>query len=69
MKLDVGHGDGGDQKMIIKCSNLEKKKEKNKKGSRQRYFFYRAILFCHSRHLVGVSGFRIDNYTIKRRNL
>jgi len=69
MELDDGHGDGGDQNMIFKCSNLEKKKEKNKKGSRQRYFFNRVILFCHSRHLLGVSGFRIDNRTIKRGNL
>ena len=30
MELDDGHGDGGDQKMIFKCSNLEKKKEKTK---------------------------------------
>ena len=33
--------------------------------SRQRYN-YIAILFCHSRHLAGVSEFRIDNHTIKR---
>ena len=38
MELDDGHGDGSDQNMIFKCSNLEKKKEKNKMGSRQRYF-------------------------------
>ena len=25
------------KKVLIKCSNLEKKKEKNKMGSRQRY--------------------------------
>jgi hypothetical protein len=24
-------------------------------------------LFCHSRHQVGVSGFRIDSHTTKRR--
>jgi hypothetical protein len=36
-ELDEYHGDGGDQKMMIKCSNLEKKKEKNKMGSKQRY--------------------------------
>jgi len=30
MQLDDGHGDGGDQNLKIKCSNLEKKKEKNK---------------------------------------
>jgi len=68
MELHDGHGDGGDQKMIFKCSNLENKKEKNKMGS-SKGIFNRAILFCHSRHLEGVSGFRIDNRTIKRRNL
>ena len=30
------HGDGGEA-MVIKCSGLEKKKEKNKMGSRQRF--------------------------------
>ena len=30
VELDDGHGDGGDQNLKIKCSNLEKKKEKNK---------------------------------------
>ena len=30
VELDDGHGDEGDQKMVIKCSNLKKKKEKNK---------------------------------------
>jgi len=39
MELDISHGDGGDQKMIFKCFNLKKKKEKNKIGSRQRYYF------------------------------
>ena len=29
--------DGDGQKMVIKCSNLENKKEENKMGSRQRY--------------------------------
>jgi len=28
VELDDGHDDKGDQKMIFKCSNLEKKKEK-----------------------------------------
>jgi len=28
MELDDGHGDGGDQKIIFKCFNLEKMKEK-----------------------------------------
>jgi len=68
MELDDGHGDGGDQKMIFKCSNSEKKKEKTK-WAKGKGIFNRAILFYHSRHLVGVSGFMIDNRTIKRGNL
>ena len=68
MELDDGHGDGDDQNMIFKCSNFEKKKEKTK-WARGKGIFNRAILFCYSRHLKGVSGFRIDNRTIKRGNL
>jgi hypothetical protein len=30
VELDDGRGDGGDQIEMIECSNLEKKKEKNK---------------------------------------
>jgi hypothetical protein len=37
MELEDGHGDGGDQKMIICASTWKRKKEKNKMGSRQRY--------------------------------
>jgi len=66
MELDDGHDDGGDQKMIFKCSNLKKRETKWAQG---KGIFNRAILFCHSRHQVGVSGFRIDNCTIKRENL
>ena len=68
MELDDGHGDGGDQRMIFKCSNL-KKKERENKWTQGKGIFNRVILFCHSRHLVGVIGFRIDNHTIKRENL
>ena len=39
--------------VMIRCSSLEKKKEKNKKAQ-------------GSRHQVGVSVFRIDSRTIKR---
>jgi len=45
IELDDGHDDGGDEKMIFKYSNLEKKKEKNKKGSRQRYFLIGPFCF------------------------
>jgi len=55
-------------KIDIQCSNLEKKKEKTK-WAQGKCIFNRAILFCHSRHLEDVSGFRIDNRTIKRENL
>jgi len=68
MEPGDGHGDGGDQKMIFKCSNLEKRKIKTK-WAQCKGIFIRAILFYHSRHLAGVSGFRIDNCTIKRGNL
>jgi hypothetical protein len=51
--------------VMIKCSSLEKKKEKNK-IAQSKGIFDRSILFCHSRHQVSVSGFRIDSRTIKR---
>ena len=38
VELDDGHGGGdGLSEVKIKCSNLEKKKEKKKMDSRQRY--------------------------------
>ena len=49
---------------MIKCSGLEKKKEKNKKAQ-GKCIFDRIFLFWHSRHQVGVSVFRIDSHTIK----
>ena len=57
---EVHGGADGDQAL-----HLEKKKEKNKMGL-SNGIFDRAILFCHSRHQVGVSGFRIDSRTMKR---
>ena len=51
--------------VMIKCSSLEKKKEKNKKAQ-GKGIFDRSFLFWYSRHLVGVSVFRIDSRTIKR---
>ena len=41
---------------MIKCSGLEKKKEKNKKAQ-GKCIFDRIFLFWHSRHQVGVSVF------------
>jgi hypothetical protein len=51
--------------VMIKCSSLEKKKEKTKKAQ-GKGIFDRSVLFWHSRHQVGVSVFRIDTRTIKR---
>jgi lysophospholipid acyltransferase (LPLAT)-like uncharacterized protein len=51
--------------MMIKCSSVKKKKEKNKKAQ-GKGIFDRSLLFWHSRHLVGVSVFKIDSRTIKR---
>ena len=51
--------------VMIKCSGLEKKKQKNKKAQ-GKGIIDRSFLFWHSRQLVGVSVFRIDSHTIKR---
>jgi hypothetical protein len=45
------------------------KEERETKWAQAKGTFDRAILFCHSRCLVGVSGFRIDSRTIKRGDL
>ena len=53
---------------MINCSNLKKKKEKNKnQGDQGRY----QIGFCFGTQdtIEGVSVFRIDSRTIKRGNL
>jgi hypothetical protein len=50
---------------MIKCSGLEKKKEKNKKVQ-GKGIFDGSFLFWHSRRQVGVSVLRIDSRTIKR---
>jgi len=68
MELDDGHGDGGDQKKLSSALTWKRRKRKIK-WAQGKGIFNRAILFFHSRHLVGVSGFRIDNRTIKRGNL
>jgi hypothetical protein len=56
---DVGDGHRDDQ--VLKLGKEEKNKMAQGEG-----IFDRSILFCHSRHQMGVSGFRIDSRTIKR---
>ena len=51
--------------MVIKLWTWKKRKRKIK-WAQGKGIIDRDILFCHSRHLVGVSGFRIDSRTIKR---
>ena len=57
--------DDGDAMVIIKCLDLEKKKEKNKK-LKANVKLDRSFLVQWSRHLASVIIFRIDSYTIKR---
>ena len=51
---------------MIKCSNLEKKKEKNQNQVLIKAKISNRFLFWHSRHHRGVSVFRIDSRTMKR---
>jgi len=46
MELDDSHGDGGDQKMIFKCSNLEKKNEKKQNGLKAKVFLIGPFCFA-----------------------
>jgi hypothetical protein len=50
---------------MIKCSDLEKKKEKNKK-LKAKVNLDRSFLVWRSTHLVSVIIFMIDSRTIKR---
>jgi hypothetical protein len=56
---DDGHGDN----QVLK---LEKEEREKKRMAQGKGIFNRSILFCHSKHQVSVSGFRIDSRTIKR---
>ena len=66
MELGGTHGWRWPHEMMIKCSNLEKKKEKNKTlwRSRQRYKY--GFCFAGQDTIESVPRFRIDGRTIKR---
>ena len=51
--------------MVIKLYTWKKRKRKTKK-LKAKVYLIGAFCFWHSRHLVGVSVFRIDSHTIKR---
>ena len=44
MMVMVMDGDGGDQNMIFKCSNLKMKKEKKTKWTQDKGIFNRAVI-------------------------
>ena len=58
-------GDVGEHVMMIMLRTWKRRKRKTK-WVQGKGIFDRAILFRHSRHLLGVSEFRIDSRTIKR---
>ena len=68
VELDDGYGDGNglseDQVLLI-----WKRRKTKTKWAQDKDVFDRAILFCHSRHQVGVSEFRIDSRTMKRSEI
>ena len=52
--------------MMIKCSNIERKKEKNKMQGLKAKVYFRAFCFAGQDAIECVIGFRIDRRTIKR---
>jgi hypothetical protein len=69
VELDGTHGDRGGQKMVIKCSNLEKKKEKNKMLGLKAKLYARAFCFDSQDAIECVIRFKIDRHTVKRGDL
>ena len=65
LEQDEVHGDDGGHMMMIKLQTWKRRKRKIK-WTQGKDKIDRTILFCHSRHQVGVSGFRIDSRTMKR---
>ena len=61
---EVHGGDDGHVMKVIKLYTWKRRK-KNKKAQ-VKGIIDRSLLFWHSRYLVDVSVFRIDNRTIKR---
>ena len=69
MELDDGHGEGDGHKRDDQVLHIWKRRKRKKipRRSRQRY----KICFCFGTQdtIEGVSVFRIDSRTIKRKNL
>ena len=55
--------------MVIKCSNMKKKKEKNKMLGLKAKVYAWAFCFANQDAIECVIGFRIDSRTIKRGTL
>jgi hypothetical protein len=56
-------------KRWIKCSNLKKKKEKNKNGLKAKVYEYDHLCFTNQDTREGVIEFRIDSHTMKRKKI
>ena len=52
--------------MVIKCSNMKKKKDKNKMQGLKAKVYARPFCFASQYTIECVIGFRIDGHTIKR---
>jgi hypothetical protein len=68
MELDDGHddGDGLNEDQVLQ---LGKEERENKMSSRQRYILIEPFCFVTQDTIKGVSGFRIDNRTVKKENI
>ena len=70
VEQDEVHGDvGGHVMMVIKLRDLEKKKEKNKKGLKAKVISIGPFCFGDQVTIESVITFRIDSCTIKREAL
>ena len=66
VEQDEVHSDGDGHVMMMIMLQTRKRRKRKTKWAQGKGIFVRSILFYRSRHLVDVSGFRIDSRTIKR---
>ena len=69
MKLDDGHGEGDGHKRDDQMLQLRKEEREKQKPRRSRQRYQIGFCFDTQDTIEGVSVFRIDSRTIKRRNL
>ena len=69
MKLDDGHGDGGDQKRWSSAPTWKRRKRKTKTKCWSRQMYQIGFYFSDQDTIESVIMFRINSRTIKRGNL